>query len=86
MRGFLVVSHATEEGQPERAEEHQELYRRTATPMTMRSREQVAALFDGFDLINPGVVYLPLWRPESLDDVDEHPERVTGLAAVGRKP
>ncbi|WP_238413007.1 SAM-dependent methyltransferase [Saccharothrix deserti] len=83
---FLVVSHATEAGQPEKAEEHQELYRRTATPMTMRSQEQVAALFDGFDLIDPGVVYLPLWRPESLDEVDEHPERFTGLAAVGRKP
>jgi SAM-dependent methyltransferase len=83
---FLVMSHATHEGQPQRADEHQELYRRTPTPMTMRSRAEVTALFGGFDLVDPGVVYLPLWLPESLDEVDEHPERFTGLAAVGRKP
>ncbi|WP_309111170.1 SAM-dependent methyltransferase [Saccharothrix sp.] len=82
---FLVLSHATHEGQPDKAEEHQELYRRTATPMTMRSRAEVSALLDGLDVVDPGVVYLPLWRPESLDEVDERPERFTGLAAVARK-
>jgi hypothetical protein len=83
---FLVVSHATDEGQPEKAEGHRELYQRTSTPMSMRGRKQVTALFEGFDVVDPGVVYLPLWRPESPDDVDEHPERFTGLAGVGRKP
>ena len=82
---FLVMSHATHEGQPQRADEHQHLYQRTATPMSMRSRAEVTALFDGIDLVDPGVVYLPLWRPESLEEVDEHPERFTGLAAVGRR-
>lgn len=84
---FLVVSHASQEGQPERADAHQDLYRqRTTTPMTMRTRAQVTELFGGFDLVVPGIVYLPLWRPTAPDDVDDHPERFTGLAAVGRKP
>lgn len=83
---FLVVSHATTEGQPVQAGEHSQLYQRTATPMNMRSRAEITALFDGFELVDPGVVFLPLWRPASLDDVDEHPERFTGLSAVGRKP
>jgi hypothetical protein len=82
----LVVSHASQDGQPDKADSHQDLYRRTPTPMTMRSRPAVTALLDGFDLVDPGVVYLPLWRPDSLDDVDENPERFSGLAAVGRKP
>ncbi|MFD1149026.1 SAM-dependent methyltransferase [Saccharothrix hoggarensis] len=83
---YLVVSHATQEGQATQADEHTDLYRRrTATPMTMRSKAEVEALFDGFDLVEPGVVHLPLWRPASLEDVDEHPERFAGLAAVGRK-
>jgi hypothetical protein len=83
---FLVVSHATQDGQERRADDHQALYRRrTATPMTMRSKAQVAELFTGFDLVEPGVVHLPLWRPASLDDVDDRPERFAGLAAVGRK-
>ncbi|RAS65915.1 S-adenosyl methyltransferase [Lentzea atacamensis] len=83
---FLVVSHASQDGQPEKAGSHEDLYRRrTATPMTMRSKSQVIALMDGFDLVEPGVVFLPLWRPVSLDDVDDQPERFTGLAVVGRK-
>ncbi|WP_309112554.1 SAM-dependent methyltransferase [Saccharothrix sp.] len=82
---FLVLSHATHEGRPDKADEHRELYRRTATPMTMRSKAEVRGLLDGFDVVDPGVVYLPLWRPESLDEVDEHPERFTGLAAVARR-
>ncbi|HEY0815828.1 MAG TPA: SAM-dependent methyltransferase [Pseudonocardia sp.] len=82
---YLVVSHATQEGQPRRADEHQALYRRTSTPMTMRSRAEVAALFTGFDLVAPGVVFLPQWRPDRDEVVDDRPERFTGLAAVGRK-
>ena len=82
---FLVVSHASQEGQLEKAESHRDLYQRTPTPMTMRSKSEVIDLFAGFDLVDPGVVFLPLWRPVSVDDIDEHPERLAGLAAVGRK-
>jgi SAM-dependent methyltransferase len=82
---FLTISHASQDGQPQKADSHQDLYRRTPTPMTMRSKPQVTELFAGFDVVEPGVVFLPLWRPASLDDVDENPQRFTGLAAVGRK-
>ncbi|MDU0292390.1 SAM-dependent methyltransferase [Saccharothrix longispora] len=83
---LLVVSHATHDGQDRQADEHTDLYRRrTATPMTMRTKAEVEELFTGFDLVEPGVVHLPLWRPASPEDVGEHPERVAGLAAVGVK-
>ncbi len=82
----LVVSHATHEGQPDQAGPHRALYRRTATPMTMRSRPEIVALLDGFELVEPGVVFLPQWRPDSPTDVDEHPERFTGYAVVGFQP
>ncbi|ANZ35931.1 hypothetical protein BBK82_07390 [Lentzea guizhouensis] len=81
----LAISHATQDGQPQQAASHQDLYRHTPTPMTMRSKPQVAGLLAGFDIMEPGVVFLPLWRPASPDDVDEHPERFSGLAAVCRK-
>jgi S-adenosyl methyltransferase len=81
----LVVSHATHEGQPDQAGPHIALYQRTATPMRMRSRVEVEALLEGFDLVSPGVVFLPLWRPDSPADVDDHPERFTGYAVVGRR-
>ena len=30
----------------------------------MRSREEITAFFDGLELVDPGVVFLPEWRPD----------------------
>jgi SAM-dependent methyltransferase len=83
---YLVLSHASLEGRPDQAGAHQDLYRRTPTPLTMRNRERITAFFDGFDLVEPGVVYLSEWHPETPASVGAHPERMTGLAGVGRTP
>jgi hypothetical protein len=83
---YLALSHATAGEQVDRAAEHRSLYQRTATPMTMRNREQVQRFFDGYDLVEPGVVYLPQWRPDAGTTGTDRPERMTGLAGVGRKP
>jgi hypothetical protein len=82
---YLAVSHATHEGQPDQAGPHVALYRRTGTPMTMRSRAEIAALLNGFDLVPPGVVFLPQWRPEPGSVGADQPERIAGFAAVGRR-
>jgi hypothetical protein len=82
---FLALSHASAEGRPEVAGSHRELYRRTATPMTMRGRAEIARFFDGFELIDPGLVWLPLWRPDGVGSADLPPEHTTGFAGVGRK-
>jgi hypothetical protein len=83
---YLVMSHASGDGTPEKSREHEELYRRTPTPIKMRSKAEIARLFDGFELIEPGLVFLPLWRPEGPDDLFfDEPERCTGFAGVGRK-
>jgi hypothetical protein len=52
----------------------------------MRSREQITAFFDGFELVDPGVVFLPEWRPDLPESIEAHPERMTGLVGVGRRP
>ena len=82
---YLAVSHATHEGRPDVAGPHTELYRRAGAPLTMRSRREIETLLDGFELVEPGVVFMPLWRPDSPADVDDHPERFTGYAVVGRR-
>lgn len=79
----LVLSHASLEGPQDRTGPHQELYARTPTPLTMRSRDAITALFDGFELVDPGVVFFPEWRPDGSEAVEPHPERMTGLAGVG---
>jgi hypothetical protein len=83
---YLVLSHATDEG-PKDSAEGTQIYARAGIGMTLRSRVQVEALFHGFELVQPGVVWVPLWRPESPDDVFyDRPEASTGYVGVGRKP
>ncbi len=81
---YLVISHASPDRQPELATTHQELYRRTPTPMTMRTGEQIAGFFSGFELVPPGLVSLPLWRPED-DTMSSEAARMAGFAGVGLK-
>jgi hypothetical protein len=84
---YLALSHATAN---EHSDQVRTLYGTTPTPLHTRTRAEVATLLDGFDLIDPGVVYLPQWRPDSPHDVGEHPELSSSYAAVGhlrnRKP
>jgi SAM-dependent methyltransferase len=82
---YLLVSHATGDGQPPEVIEAQRLSARTATEISLRTRAEVAAYFDGFTLVDPGLVFIPQWRPDPQDPVDEHPERVGAYAGVGRK-
>jgi SAM-dependent methyltransferase len=82
----LALSHATLDGNVEVMRDHEQIYRRSATPINARTHAQVTALLDGFDLIDPGVVHLPLWRPDPDEQTPEHPERYSGYAAVARLP
>ncbi|MCP2166144.1 SAM-dependent methyltransferase [Goodfellowiella coeruleoviolacea] len=85
---FLVITHAgfeAGEEQPEWARAR-DIYDSAVTPMTYRDRARFARLFTGFDLVEPGAVRIPLWRPDSPDDVDDIARHYPGYAAVGRKP
>jgi len=81
---YLVISHASPSVQSDKSAEHQELYRRTATPMTMRTRDEIAEFFQGFDLVPPGVVPLSGWRPDAAS-IDLAEDEVAGQGGVGRK-
>jgi len=85
----LVVSHASQDGERERGRDHQGLYQRSGTPMTMRSREEVARFFDGFELVEPGLVYLMEWRPDGQVPADAaltSADQAPGVVGVGRLP
>ncbi|AZS89268.1 hypothetical protein ELQ87_37250 [Streptomyces griseoviridis] len=84
--GWLALSHATDEDRPDTAAAVGQLYRAKATsPVTARSRERILGLFDGFDLTEPGLVHVPLWRPDAGDEVPERPSEYWVYAGVGRK-
>ncbi|MHB9863877.1 SAM-dependent methyltransferase [Streptomyces sp. YIM S03343] len=58
----LVLSHAT--GDFADRTEAQAVYNNATATMNLRTRAEVEAYFDGFELIEPGVTQVPFWRPE----------------------
>ncbi|WP_019819694.1 SAM-dependent methyltransferase [Saccharomonospora saliphila] len=59
---------------------------RTNSPAMPRAREEIASFFDGLELVEPGLVWLPEWRPSGDDPYRGDPVRSHGLAGVARKP
>jgi hypothetical protein len=84
---LLAISHAGyEEGEWNPAwDEAKQTYNRGVSEMNYRKKREVEALFDGFELVEPGVARLPLWQPESPDDLDENSAHFLGFGGVGRK-
>ncbi len=85
---YLVISHATYDGaSSETLAQLARLYEATTHPLGFRSRAQLAPFFDGFEIIAPGIVFTPAWRPDgSPSPFTNEPERAAVLAGVGRKP
>jgi SAM-dependent methyltransferase len=81
---IMVITHATEGPAPWHQRAVQAVYDRTPTPLVLRGAEQLKPLFDGFGIVEPGIVELPYWHPgEALDDVDQ--AALHGLVGVGVK-
>jgi hypothetical protein len=84
---YLVLCHATNESKPTVARAAEKVYNSgVATQVHIRSHAEILRFFDGFDLVHPGLVYIPLWRPDSPADVPSDPAQFWGLVGVGRKP
>jgi hypothetical protein len=84
---LLVISHTTEDPRPEVAAAIKKIFAETSTPVTHRSREEVAELLAGLELLPPGVVWTPQWHPsDDTEPLQDSPERSATFAAVGRVP
>jgi len=63
----------------------QDTYNRSgAVPYHLRSPEQIAAFFEGLELVEPGLVSVPRWRPDPA--AGAAPEELDAFGGVGRKP
>ena len=84
---MLVLTHASYEGIPlpeERAKGTVDVYKDIRNPLIMRSRDEIARFFEGYDMVEPGLVAMPHWRPDTAPE-DEDPYAFSGFAGVGRK-
>ena len=82
----LAVSHVTGGAHQDMVERFIDLYNRTGTPLVPRERERVAAFFDGWDLVEPGLVHGAEWRPEPGAEPSGGPVASMTFAGVGIKP
>jgi SAM-dependent methyltransferase len=82
----LVLSHGTADVRPQEVARLTERYRGTSTPVTMRPRQQIEEFFAGFELVDPGLVFVQQWRPDWLGEVERRPEWSSIYCGVGRKP
>ncbi|MGV9697891.1 SAM-dependent methyltransferase [Streptomyces sp. NPDC003470] len=65
-------------------EQAQDAYNESgAAPYVLRTVDQITAFFDGLDLVEPGVVSVPLWRPDALSPA---PEPIGEHGGLARKP
>ncbi|MFE9442793.1 SAM-dependent methyltransferase [Streptomyces sp. NPDC006602] len=78
---FLSVNDGSRGTDPD-YEQAQDAYNETgAVPYFLRPVDRIAAFFDGLELVDPGVVSVPLWRPDgpAPDPIGQH-------GGLGRKP
>jgi SAM-dependent methyltransferase len=81
---YLVLSHGTRESRPEVGQAFETVYnKRVTSQASVRPREEILEFFDGFRLVEPGLVYTPEWRPDSPDDVPADARNFWLLAGVG---
>jgi len=81
----LVLSTGTTEGaDPDVVSGTKDAYRNYSTPFRLRSRAEIQRLFEGFDLVAPGLVPMQDWRPDPT--TDRAPLKATNLSGVAVKP
>jgi S-adenosyl methyltransferase len=81
---YLALSHGTLEGRPaDVVAAVQERYQNASAPMVARGRDEIARFFDGFELVEPGVVHTTEWRSDKAERA--RPGGEWTLAGVGRK-
>ncbi|WP_424189243.1 SAM-dependent methyltransferase [Actinokineospora sp. G85] len=81
----LVISHGTGEAELPGTDRVVELYAETGTPGVDRGKADLLALVEGLEVLEPGVVWTPQWRPDTEPD-GRDPRESMAYALVARKP
>jgi hypothetical protein len=83
---YLAVSHGTADfHERASADAATAVYAEATAPLVLRTRSDITAFFEGWDLVDPGVVQVPLWRPEAKPRRLEDTAKIGIYGGVGRK-
>ena len=82
---YLILSHLTREGHPaDLVRQKEEVFAKSPTPFSYRSRADILRFFDECDLVEPGLTYVTRWRGAELDE-QMNAAGQWWLGGVGRK-
>jgi hypothetical protein len=75
----------------ERKQKAQQAYAQSgAVPYRQRPPEEIASYFDGLEWIEPGLVSIPMWRPDQPGDdvpvINSSPMHIEEYGGLARKP
>jgi S-adenosyl methyltransferase len=80
---YLAITHPASDVSPAASARASRAYNENvATAQTRRGRDEIERFFTGLDMVSPGLVQLPDWRPAAGDPAAP----TSGYAAVARKP
>src|SRR6266545_675194 len=82
---YLALSHATADFRTEVARQAAAVYDQATSTITLRGHAEIEALFDGWDLVEPGLVQLPLWRPAGKPPRPKELTKIWGYGGVARR-
>ena len=86
----LVLSHATSDFHVHDVgvDEAMDVYRdtRATATVTTRTHDEVLGFFDGMEMVEPGLVQLPLWHPDEPVPEPDVLRRIGVYGGIGRKP
>jgi len=79
----LLISHVTGDTRPQSSAGAAAAYRNTRNPATLRTVEDIASFFGDLELVDPGLVRVPLWRPDAPTSADA--EEIWMYGGIARK-
>ncbi|BCB76232.1 SAM-dependent methyltransferase [Phytohabitans flavus] len=87
---WLAVSHSSVEGfaglEKDDFDSAEQQYKKTTTPVGLRTRAEIERFFTGLTLAEPGLVWVPQWRTDEADGpFGDEPHRSGMLAALGQR-
>ncbi|MBO2452853.1 SAM-dependent methyltransferase [Actinomadura barringtoniae] len=83
----LVVAHLGADLAPEKAKGVSAAAAQQGITLLPRDRSVIESFFDGLEMLDPGLVRLPLWRPNGPDDPEAGDvAKVWSYGGVARKP
>ena len=81
---YLGITHATDAARPTEMRALERLYATSSNPAVARSVPWITSLFGDFDLVPPGAVFAPEWRP-APEQALAHPEHYIFFGGLARK-